>query len=74
MSALMNDPLHHKDRLSPPQGMWAQKLMNGDEEEQGGWGKGVRRQGKGNDEAGETAGEGRGSLCPLLPFFCSRGQ
>jgi hypothetical protein len=30
--------------------------------------------GRGNEEAGETAGEGGGRSCPLLPFFHPRSQ
>ena len=43
--------------------------MNQDNKEQGGWEKGARQEGKGNDEAGEMAGEGGGSSCPSASLF-----
>ena len=49
--------------------MWARKSMNQDDKEQGGWEKRVRQEGKGNNEAGEMAGEGGGSLCPFASLF-----
>ena len=43
--------------------------MNRDDKEQGGWEKGARQEGKGNDEAGEMAGERGGSSCPSASLF-----